>query len=172
MNIGDVDAQEYDAYYGRYIAKLAMDQAITRAFEEGQADVITFFKALPSSKLTHRYKTDKWSIKEVLQHLIDTERIFSHRAFRIGRGDTTPLANFDQARYIPPSGADNKSLDQLLAEFEVGRKASINLLGSFSASDLCMMGTASGRPLSARAAACVIPGHDIWHMEIIQERYL
>lgn len=172
MHIGDLEAHEYDAYYGRYISKLPVGTAILDAFEKGQEDVIAFFKAVPEDKLTYRYESEKWSILEVLQHLVDTERIFSHRAFRIGRGDTTPLANFDQNRYIQPSGADKKSLDQLLTEFEAGRKASMILLSSLSATDLCQIGTASGRPLSARAAACVIPGHDIWHMEIIKERYL
>ena len=172
MKISDVDAQEYDTYYGRYISKIQQDKTIIRAFEEGQADMMTFFKALPENRLTYRYEAGKWSIKEVLQHLIDTERIFSHRAFRIGRGDTTPLANFDQNRYIEPSVADAKPLDQLLSEFEVGRRATLNLLTSFTSVDLCQLGTASGRPLSARAAACVIPGHDIWHIDIIKERYL
>lgn len=172
MHISDVDAQEYNEYYGKYISKLSPDKTIIGAFEEGEAGVMTFFKSVPSSRLTYRYADGKWSIKEVLQHLIDTERIFSHRAFRIGRGDTTPLAPFDQTRYIESSGADNKTLDQLLAEFEVGRKASLNLLGSLTSEDLCQLGTASGWPLSARAAACVIPGHDIWHIDIIKERYL
>ena len=172
MLISDVDAQEYNEYYGRYISKLDPDKTIIGAFEEGKTEVMTFFKSVPSSRLTHRYEEGKWSIKEVLQHLIDTERVFSHRAFRIGRGDTTPLTGFDQTIYIEPSGADAKTLDQLLEEFEVGRKASLTLLSSFTSVDLCQLGTASGWPLSARAAASVIPGHDIWHMDIIKERYL
>ena len=172
MLISDVDAQEYNEYYGRYISKVDPGKTIIGALEEGQVEVVNLFKSVPSSRLMYRYDEGKWSIKEVLQHLIDCERVFTYRAFRIGRGDKTSLPGFDQDIYIKPSGADDKTLDQLLEEFEVGRKATLNLIASFTSTDLCQIGAASGWPLSARAAACIIPGHDIWHMGIIKERYL
>ena len=104
--------------------------------------------------------------------MIDTERIFMYRAFRIARGDTTPLANFDQTLYIESSRAHLKDFGQLLDEYRNGRNASLSLLQSLERNDLHALGTASNRHISARAAASIVPGHDIWHMDIIKERYL
>ncbi|MEM6379314.1 MAG: DinB family protein, partial [Bacteroidota bacterium] len=128
--------------------------------------------AIPIQQMDYRYSKDKWTIKEVLQHLIDTERIFSYRTFRIGRGDVTPLADFDQTKYIVPSGASLKNKADLLNEFELGRNHSIALMKSLSDRDFSRIGISSLHPMSARAAAFTILGHDIWHMDIVQERYL
>ncbi|MFD2568305.1 DinB family protein [Pseudotenacibaculum haliotis] len=168
----DISPSEYDVYYKRYLDKLSEDTELKIGFKSGKKEVIDFFRKIPEDKLDYRYQPEKWSIKEVLQHLIDTERIFIYRCFRIARRDETPLTGFDQNTYIEPSGASKKSIDQLLYEYEINRNNSINLLLSLSDEDLAFVGNSNGGPMSARVAAFTILGHDIWHMEVIKEKYL
>lgn len=168
----EINPSEYDVYYKRYLDKLSEDTTLRSGFKSGKKDVIDFFRKIPEDKLEYRYEPGKWSIKEVLQHLIDTERIFMYRCFRIARRDETPLTGFDQNIYIEPSGANEKSIDQLLYEYEVNRNNSINLLLSLSDENLAFVGNSNGGPMSARVAAFTILGHDIWHMEVIKEKYL
>jgi len=168
----DLNPSEYDDYYFRYINKLSNKTELRKGFESGKTTLIEFFKSIPKEKLTHRYQSEKWSVKEVLQHLIDTERIFMYRCFRIARRDIAALTGYDQNIYIKPSDANNKSLENLLDEFVQNRNHSISLLNSLTDEDLCFIGTASGNAMSARAAAFIVIGHDIWHMEIIDNKYL
>ncbi|TMM52111.1 DinB family protein [Maribacter algarum] len=172
MTIKDLNENEFDPYYGRYIHKLSEHIELTEGFQNGKTKVFQFFNSMPENKLSHRYASGKWSIKEILQHLVDTERIFMYRCFRIARNDKTPLAGFDQNIYMSPSGADNKPIDLLLNEFTATRYASIALLDSLSAEDLNCIGKSNGGAMSARAAAFTIIGHDIWHMDTIKEKYL
>ncbi len=172
MTTLDLKSEEFDAYYRRYIDKLSEETELRKGFNDGKKTVVDFFKSIPSEKLNYRYQPDKWSIKEILQHLIDTERIFLYRCFRIARRDTTPLAGFDQNVYIEPSGANQKSLDELLNEFIINRTNSTTILNSLSDENLKFIGNSNGGDMSARAAAFTIIGHDIWHMEVIKERYL
>ena len=168
----DLETAEYDVYYQRYIDKLSEDIELRKGFEVGKQVMLNFFRNIPEDKQNYRYESDKWSIKEILQHMIDTERIFLYRCFRIARRDETPLAGFDQNVYIDPSGADNKTMEELLQEFEVNRNNSISLLLSLSENNLTFIGNSNGGEMSARAAAFTIIGHDIWHMEVIKERYV
>ncbi|MDT7833240.1 DinB family protein [Flavobacteriaceae bacterium S356] len=168
----ELTSEEFDIYYKRYLDKLDTNTSLRNGFKEGQKNLVTFFKSIPKEKGTYRYQTDKWSIREILQHLIDTERIFMYRCFRIARKDTTPLAGFDQNIYITPSGANEKSLDDLLNEFIINRNNSIALLNSLTDTNLQFIGNSNGGEMSARAAAFTIIGHDIWHMDVIKERYL
>ena len=168
----DLDTAEYDVYYERYIDKLGNDTELRKGFEIGKQVVLNFFKNIPEDKLNYRYESGKWNIKEILQHLIDTERIFMYRCFRIARRDSTPLAGFDQNVYIDPSDADQKTIGELLQEFEINRNNSISLLVSLSDKNLTFIGNSNGGNMSARAAAFTIIGHDIWHMEVIKQRYL
>jgi len=172
MTITDISKSEHDLYYGRYIQKLSPALQLREGFDTGLESTIKFFSAIPSEKLEYRYEEGKWTIKEVLQHLIDTERIFMYRCFRIARRDTTSLAGFNQEIYIEPSGANNKSREQLLNEYLTGREQSMVILNSLSDEDLAFIGDANQGAMSARAAAFTIIGHDIWHMDIINERYL
>ncbi|MCF6280475.1 MAG: DinB family protein, partial [Flavobacteriaceae bacterium] len=145
---------------------------LLEGFEIGEKNVIQFFESIPNDKLEYRYQPEKWTIKEVFQHLIDTERIFMYRCFRIARNDKTALTGYNQNIYIEPSGANKKSINALLNEFKVVRQSSISLLNSLTDEDLCNVGTSSNVPMSARAAAYIIIGHDIWHMDVIKEKYL
>lgn len=172
MKKSDLLSSEFDHYFQRYINKLPNDLKLIAGFTGGKKNVIDFYNKIPTDKLDYKYQPEKWSIKEVLQHQIDTERIFLYRCFRIARKDNTPLAGFDQDTYIMPSEANNKSIGQLLNEFKINRNNSIALLKSLTENNLKFIGVSSGKSLSSRAAAYIILGHDTWHQEIIVERYL
>ena len=172
MTRKDVKPEEHHLYYRRYIDKLSINSGLIECFTVGLEEVVQFFQAIPEKRLLHSYEQGKWTIKEVLQHLIDSERSFMHRCFRMARRDITSLAGFNQEIYIPTSRENKKSINQLLVEYSTNRENSISLLKSLSRDDLKFIGHANGGPMSARAAAFVVPGHDIWHMEIIKERYL
>jgi len=172
MNKTVLQANEYNDYYQRYIDGVNPSHDLIEALQEGQKEVISYFNAIPDDKLDYRYESDKWSIKEVLQHMIDTERIFMYRCLRIARNDSTPLAGFDQNNYIDPSGAEDKTREQLVDEYSKNRENSIALLQGIPIEHLSFVGTASDSSLSARAAAFIVVGHDKWHLKIIEERYL
>ncbi|MEM0994432.1 MAG: DinB family protein [Bacteroidota bacterium] len=172
MKVQDILFNEYNSYYKRYLDLVATHLSLAEGLEKGRQEVFDFFNAIPKDKQLYRYAEGKWTIKEVLQHLIDTERVFAYRAFRIGRGDVTALANFDQNLYIAPSGANEKTISALLDEFDIVRQHTISLVNSLSDRNLMNIGVASRSPISSRAAAFINIGHAVWHMEIIKERYL
>lgn len=171
MTIKDLSAHEFDPYYGRYITKLSEDVSLRDGFDIGYHQIVSFFNRIPFDKLNYKYEDDKWTIKEVFQHLIDTERIFMYRCFRIARRDSTALAGFDQNVYMDPSGAKHKKIKDLVEEFESLRKSSITMLASLSDENLRYVGNSNGASMSARAAAFTIIGHEIWHIEIVKEKY-
>ena len=168
----DLQKTEYNEYFGRYIDKVSNSTQLKKGFEDDKKMVVDFFSSVPKEKLEYRYQPEKWSIKEVLQHIIDTERIFMYRFLRIARKDTIALAGYDQDIYIEPSEANNKTIEELIHEFTVTRLYSINLINSISDENMQNMGTASGSSISARACAFILLGHSIWHLEVIKERYL
>lgn len=172
MKKNELQHLEYDVYYKRYIDKLSDENQLIKGFIDGKCNIVSFFESIPKEKLNYRYQANKWSVKEILQHLIDVERIFIYRCFRIARRDQTALSGFDQEIYIQPSKADEKSVDNLLDEFTINRDNSIALLKSLTIDDLCFVGNANSGKMSARAAAFTIIGHDIWHIEVIKNKYL
>lgn len=172
MTTQDLQPTEYNAYYSRYIEKASNYSNLKTGFEEDKKMVLDFFLSIPENKLEYRYEAEKWSIKEILQHIIDTERIFMYRLLRISRKDTTPLTGFDQDIYINPSEINSKSMESLINEFSITRSYSINLINSISDNNLKNLGTAGDSPVSARACAFILLGHSIWHIDVIKERYL
>ncbi len=172
MTKSDLRDKEFNEYYWRYIDKLPESINLREGFSVGKQNVLTFFNSIAESKWDYRYAPDKWTIKEVLQHLIDTERIFAYRMFRIARNDKTPLAPYDQNIYMEPSNANQKDPKTLIREFRAVRESSIALVDSLSDDALCTVGVSSDVPMSSRAAAFTIIGHEIWHMDSIKERYL
>lgn len=172
MTTKDLNASEYNLFYSTYIDLIPKELELIKGFNLGLQHVTDFFKSISNDKLTFKYAEDKWTVKEVFQHIIDTERIFMYRCLRIARHDQTPLAGFDQNDYILPSLANNKSIELLLVEYQASRQNFIVLLKSLSETDLKFVGNANGSSLSARAAAFIILGHELWHIKIIKERYL
>lgn len=171
MTTKDLKTTEYSTYYTKYINLVSKDIQLLEGFNQDSNMVLEFFQSIPTDKLNYVYAEGKWSIKEVFQHLIDTERVFQYRCFRIARHDNTPISGFEQDEYIVPSNAYSKSIEVLIEEFKTVRQSFIVLLKSLSDDDLKFMGNASGLNLSARAAAFIVLGHSLWHISIIKERY-
>lgn len=163
-----LDKSEYHPYAQTYI-DYVIDQDPVKILEGSRLD---FFENIPSHKLSYRYDEGKWSIAEVLGHIIDTERIFSYRLMRIGRGDTTPLAGFEQDEYVLNAKSGHRSWISLLDEYVAVRQSTLCLIDSLSEEELARMGTASDHVVSARALLCMIAGHELHHVRIIKERYL
>lgn len=172
MTVKDLNPSEFNPFYSAYINLIPKELELLEGFNLGLYHVNDFFNSISKDKLTYKYAENKWTVKEILQHIIDTERIFMYRCLRIGRHDQTPLAGFEENDYIIPSLANNKSIELLLEEYQAGRQNFIVLLKSLSETDLKFIGNANGTSLSARAAAFIILGHELWHIKIIKERYL
>ena len=168
----DLDHNEYNAYYKNYIELVNPDIDLYEALDVGLENTLKFYGEIPQDKWCYAYASGKWTILEVLQHVIDTERIFAYRALCIGRGDQTPLPGFEQDDYILPAQANARSLIKMLEEFEAVRSATLYLFKSFGEKALAHKGMASDSNLTARAAGFIICGHDMHHANIVQQRYL
>jgi uncharacterized damage-inducible protein DinB len=162
---------EYDPYFDRYLS-LIPDGELIQLLEKGVANTRDVLKGVSEERGDHRYAEDKWTIKQVLGHMIDTERIFCARALRIARGDQTPMPGYDQELLVREGGFENRSLAGLLNEFEVVRTATISLFASISDEHSCRSGTAWDKTLSARAVGWILVGHEIHHRNVIREKYL
>ncbi len=134
-------------------------------------DLDALVAAVPESAAGHRYAPGKWSLREVLGHLVDTERILAYRAFSIARGETQPLNGYEPEEYAAESAADGTRLRDLLAEFEHVRRGNIAMLRRLPGEAWQRVGTASGHPISVRALAYIMAGHIPHHLGIIREQY-
>lgn len=167
----DLNPNEFNAYYGTYINKTS-GLSLKGGLKSSGELTLSFLKSIPLDKLEYRYAEGKWTIKEIIQHLMDAERIFAYRALRIARMDQTPLPGFEQDDYILPSQANKRSIDDLINEFKAIKSATVALFDSFSDEMLLSLGTASKNSISVRAIGFIIIGHDKHHCEVIKERYL
>lgn len=162
---------EYAPYYGTYIGKVP-DGDLRAMLASQLVETLALVRSIPESRGGHRYAPDKWSIKGVLGHLADSERIFSYRALRIGRGDTTPLPGFEQDDYVPMGNFDARTLRDLADELAAVRQATLHLFAHLDQAAFERRGTASGKPVSVRALAYIIAGHELHHVGILKTRYL
>lgn len=167
----EINKNEYAPFYENYI-NLAKGLASTEDFIAQMNKTVAFFEAIPKEKLDYRYQPEKWSIKDILLHLIDCERIFQYRALRIARKDKTPLPGFDEDEYAREANALARSLESLINEYKMVRNATFSLFENFTAGHLLLVGNASGKDVSVRAIGKIILGHELHHIEIIKERYL
>ncbi|WP_369994894.1 DinB family protein [Winogradskyella sp.] len=163
--------EEYHPYYEGYINK-ATSIGIKEGLQTNLKEIMDFLSKLPKEKEDYAYAKGKWTVKDILLHIIDAERVFAYRALRIGRGDETPLAGFEQDDYVEQGKAANRSFESLIEEYESVRKATISLFKSFDDKTLLLMGKASGSSVSVRALGYIITGHENHHMQVIKERYL
>jgi len=163
---------EYSPYAIMYIKLLPDDGLVLKHLKENYKKVNQFILSLHPDKLTYRYAENKWTIKEILVHIMDDERIYAYRALRIARNDKTPLPGFEQEDYIPFTRANQRSLASIFREYKTVRNATLSLFSSLSNEDLLRVGTANDHPVSARALAYHIAGHELHHLNIIAERYL
>lgn len=164
--------QEFAPFYARYLNLANKENTIILGLNEELKNTVSFFESIPVNKLEFKYAEGKWSIKDILLHLIDTERIFTYRALRIARNDTTELPGFEENDYVHEAKADFREIKSLIEEYIAVRKATLNLFSSFSNEDLFKIGKASNATISVRAIGYIIQGHEIHHINIIKQRYL
>jgi DinB family protein len=165
------EATEHHPYYGKYIALVPEADAF-QALERQMGEALALLRTIPESKGDHRYGPDKWTIKEVIGHVIDGERVFAYRALRFGRADETPLPGFEENHYVPAGSFGRRTLADLTAEWELVRRANLAMFRGFEAAAWLRSGKANDSPVSVRALAYIIAGHGRHHMGLLRERYL
>lgn len=163
---------EYAPYANRYIGLLPDDGLVLDHLGENLKLTCRFLSLLSEEKLLYRYAPDKWTIKEIVSHIADDERIYAYRALRFARNDRTELPGFDQDSYALYSDANQRTLDDLLRELATVRASTLSFFNSLSDEALARVGIADGNVMSVRAIAYHIAGHELRHINIIRERYL
>lgn len=166
-----INPNEYSAFYHPYVSKVPEGDLIAQ-LKNQTATTLALYQTISEEQWNSAYAPGKWTIKELLVHLLDSERVFAYRALRIARGDQTPLAGFEQDDYIPTSEANLRNVDDLLEDYQHLRASTISLIKSFTPTMLARMGTASGAEISVRALCAIMAGHELHHRQIIEERYL
>jgi len=163
-------ADEYFEYYHRYTS-LVPDGDIVEMLRSQGASSIGYLSALTEEQGAFRYEPGKWSVKECVGHMIDTERIFTYRALRIARNDKTPIEGFEQDDYVKFGSFDACSLRSLIEEFQTVRKATVQLFGHLAEEAWSRRGTASTHEVSVRALAWITAGHEIHHLHVLTSKY-
>lgn len=163
-------AGEFAPYYSRYIDLVKGDPL--RAMDAQVLDFQALLAEVPEDKEDYRYAEGKWSIKEVIGHVTDTERIFAYRALCFSRGETQSLPGFDENAYVPLGEFNRRSLRDLGREFANVRESTMGLFRSMSDTQLLRIGTANNQPVSVRALAYILAGHTHHHAHILRSRYL
>jgi DinB superfamily len=164
------EAGEYAEFYANYISKVPGTDVLG-VLEAQRLQMLRLFAGRSERDGGFRYAAGKWTVKEVLGHITDTERIFTYRALRIGRGDVTPLPGFEQDDFVRNGGFAARTLADLAEEFGAVRNASIALFRSFDEEALSRRGVASQKEVTVRALGFITAGHQIHHRMILEERY-
>ena len=162
---------EYPDYYQPYV-KLVPDGDIEQTLHENLLAVVNLFEGISEEEALYRYAPGKWSVKEVLGHITDTERIMSYRLMRVARGDQTPLAGFNETDYVQAAQTNSLSMEAILEDFQATRHSSITLIQNTPAQSWANKGNANGMEITTRAIAYIIAGHEMHHRKIVEERYL
>jgi uncharacterized damage-inducible protein DinB len=165
------EADEHHPYYAKYIA--LVPQTTPQPALEAQLDeLLPFLRGLTEEQGSLRYAPDKWTVKQVLQHVIDGERVFAYRALRAARGDRTPLAAFDENAYAQQADGAQRTIRSLADELEALRRANVAMFAALSEEELRRRTVANEHEISARALAYIIAGHARHHGILLRERYL
>jgi uncharacterized damage-inducible protein DinB len=165
------DASEYASYFEKYTSLVPAGDIVETLSRQLESTLSTL-RGITEEQSDSRYAEGKWSIKELLGHIIDGERIFSYRALRFARGDRTPLSGFEQDDYVAGGNFAERSMSDLIEEFEHVRRASLSLFRHLNAEAWTRNGEASDNQISVRALAHIIAGHETHHIRILRERYL
>ncbi len=171
MKTSQVLPIEYATFFEPYMSKVG-EVDLLEELEISVHRLIKFVQNIPMDKFDYIYAEGKWTIKDILQHIIDAERIFSYRALRIARKDKTPLQGFDEDDYATIANGSKRTIIDLLTELAVVRQATLSLFKTFSEEDLMQIGIASNNPISVRAIGFIIIGHQNHHQQVFSERYL
>lgn len=166
-----IDQKEYAPFYHTYVSKVPNGD-FTTSFVQTNKQTQAFFEQHAALDGNYRYEEGKWTIKEVLMHLIDTEKIMAFRALCIARGDQTKLPGFDQNQYAETVDVSSRTIKDLVEEFILTRQLTMATFKHFTDKELKRIGTASNSPVSVRALAHIIIGHELHHMGVLAERYV
>jgi hypothetical protein len=161
---------DYAPFYATYVSKVDYKDLLL-GLAEFHDQTQAFLGRLSAEKAEFRYQEGKWSIKEVIGHLIDAERVFNYRALRFARHDKTELSGYDENFWAANSNAHQRNFDDLLKEFYFVRQATIELFNSFDEKMLNNEGVANGNKITVRALGFIILGHEIHHLQVLRERY-
>lgn len=171
MTVKDLNIKEYNTFYQPYI-NVCGNFELIEGLTKNLVNTTNLFKEIPANKHEYSYEEGKWTIKEILQHLIDSERIFAYRALRIAREDKTNIPGYEHNDYVPVSRANNRNYLDLIEEFKVLRASNICLFESFDEQMLLNIGTANNDSISVRAIGFIMVGHYNHHLNVIKKRYL
>jgi hypothetical protein len=171
LHVSKPAAGEYSPHYSRYV-DLVPDGDVVGTLASQIGGTLATLRGISEAGSLKRYAAGKWSIREMLGHMNDTERIFAYRALRIARGDQTPLPGFEQDDYIAPGRFDSRPWFGLIDEFAALRASNLTMLRGFDEDAWRRQGIASGNPISVRALAYIIAGHERHHMSVLHEKYL
>ncbi len=158
-------------YFAEYL-QFDADANLLEVFDQQTKQILHIYSALSEQDGNYAYADGKWSLKQLLGHMVDSERIFAYRALAISRGETQSLPGFDENDYMNQASYENQSLADVLAQYQTTRAATIALVQSFTLTQGNAIGLANGHKISARALSWMIAGHEKHHLNIIQERYL
>ncbi|MBK7631338.1 MAG: DinB family protein [Ignavibacteriales bacterium] len=162
---------DYNEYYQQYIDQVKGDD-IFRILIEQNMESQNILNSFPESKGNYKYAEGKWTVKEVIGHLMDVERIFAYRALCIARGETTPLPGMDQDLYVANGNFNKRQLFDLVYEYRLLRESNILLFGSFDKSILQNRGKASGYEVTVLALMFMTAGHEKHHLKVLTEKYM
>jgi hypothetical protein len=166
-----IPESEIPPFYRGYASQLKGKDFFSQ-MKDALQETVSFLESIPDEKWDFAYAQGKWTIKEVVLHIIDAERIFAYRALRFSRNDKTELAGFDEDFYVPNSGASVRSKESLIGEYVAVRNSTLQLFGSMTSEMMLRTGVANANTISVRAIGLAIAGHEMHHMKVIEERYL
>ena len=171
MTIAAPHVGEYAPSFAGYVARVAEIQDPLGELPSQRAKVVARLAKLSDEQAAFRYWPGKWSIKELINHLSDAERVFAYRMLRIGRGDQTPLPGFEENDYARAAQSDRRRFSEVLAEWSTVRAATMALAASLPEADWANVGTSNDAPISARALLYIVLGHTEHHMAVLADRY-
>jgi hypothetical protein len=164
------DATEYAPFYASYVARVPEADVLSALRDDG-TEITAALAAIPASRWGFRYGDGKWSVRELVGHVIDAERIFTYRALRLARGDSTPLPPFEENDYVRTAGSEARTMADLVDELRAVRESTVRMFASFPGEAWTRKGIVSGREVSVRALAYITAGHARHHLAILRERY-
>jgi hypothetical protein len=164
------DATEYAPFYANYVARVPEGDVVSVLRDSGR-EITAALAAIPESRGGFRYAEGKWSVRELVGHVIDAERIFNYRALCLARGDATPLPGFEENDYVRTAGSDARTIADLVDELRVVRESTVRMFASFPDEAWTRKGVVNGREMSVRALAYITAGHARHHLQMLRERY-
>jgi hypothetical protein len=171
MLIARPDVSEYAPFYAGYVSKVP-DGDVLDLLARQADETAALLSGLSETQAACRYAPGKWSVKQVVGHIADAERVFAYRALRIARADQTPLASFDENAWMPNANFDARTLADLLSELRAVRQSTLALYRSFTPEAVVRRGTASQKDISVRALVYITAGHERHHVGVLREKYL